>query len=45
MYDSLNIKIALVTPVYYVMDYTLLRLVLYKKAISEKVMAIWYVFA
>lgn len=44
LYDSLNIKNALVTPVCYVMDYILFRLVLYTTANSEKVMAMQYLF-
>jgi len=45
LYDSLNIKNALVTPVCYVMGYISFRLVLYTTANSEKVMAIKYLSA
>lgn len=45
LYDSLYIKNALITPVCYVMDYILFRLVLYPTANSEKVMAMQYLFA
>jgi len=44
LYDSLNIKTALVMPVCYVMGYILFRLLLHTTENSEKVMAMQYLF-